>query len=250
MIMSGNFLKNVILRVDFLGEISRSDLILENLKKVLLIDFPKFETKELISLEMITDQTQRTTKEKRFKSFIFQNKELNNSITIEPNAIVFDIKKYDTYIEFKEIVQKVFQNLEGENSSVKVARIGLRYVNQIIVKEGNPFEWTGLIKEPLICSHNFIEGRTGVTRLMGVLELNTSDYSIRFQYGWFNSEYPNPIARKEFLLDYDCYSINEMNFSSILISQIDKFHDAIKELFKNSKFEELDKLLEGEKIAR
>lgn len=245
--MSGNFLKNVILRVDFLGEINRSDPILENLKKVLLNDFPKFETKDLISLEMITDQTQRTTKEKRFKSFIFQNKEINNSITLEPNAIVFDTKKYDTYKDFKEIVQKVFQNLEGENSSVKVSRIGLRYINQIIVKEGNPFEWTGLIKEPLICGRSFIEGINGVSRLMGILESNTPDYFIRFQYGWFNSEYPNPIARKEFVLDYDCYSINEINFSSGLISQIDKFHEAIKELFKNSKFDELDKILEGEK---
>jgi len=249
MIMSSNFVKNVILRVDFVGEINRSDPILKNLKKVLLNDFPEFETKDMLSLEMITDQTQRTTKEKRFKSFIFQNEEINNSITLEPDAIVFDIKKYETYKDFREIVQKVFQNLEGENSSVKVSRIGLRYINQIIVKEGNPFEWTGLIKEPLICSRRFIEGINGVRRLMGVLELNTSDYFIRFQYGWFNSEYPNPIARKEFLLDYDCSSTNEMNFSSGLISQIDNFHDAIKELFNNSKFDELDKLLEGEKNA-
>ena len=94
----------------------------------------------MASLEMIADQTQRTTKEKRFKSFIFQNKEIDNSITLEPDAIVFDIKKYGTYKEFREIVQKVFQNLEGENSSAKVSRIGLRYINQIIVKEGNPFE--------------------------------------------------------------------------------------------------------------
>jgi uncharacterized protein (TIGR04255 family) len=228
--------------MDFLGEIDRSDSILENLKKVLLNDFPEFEMKEMASLEMIADQTQRTTKEKRFKSFIFQNKEIDNSITLEPDAIVFDIKKYNTYKEFKEIVQKVFQNLEGENSSAKVSRIGLRYINQIIVKQGNPFDWTGLIKEPLICSRHFIEEIDGVRRLMGVLEFNTPDYFIRFQYGWFNSEYPNPIARKEFLLDYDCSSTNEINFSSGLISQIDIFHDAIKELFKKSKFDELDKL--------
>ena len=196
----------------------------------------------MASLEMIADQTQRTTKEKRFKSFIFQNKEIDNSITLEPDAIVFDIKKYGTYKEFREIVQKVFQNLEGEDSSAKVSRIGLRYINQIIVKQGNPFDWTGLIKEPLICSRRFIEGINGVRRLMGVLEFNTPDYFIRFQYGWFNSEYPNPIARKEFLLDYDCSSTNEINFSSGLISQIDIFHDAIKEIFKNSKFDELDKL--------
>ncbi|MCG7849533.1 MAG: TIGR04255 family protein [ANME-2 cluster archaeon] len=225
-----------------MGEIDRSDSILENLKKVLLNDFPEFEMKEMASLEMIADQTQRTTKEKRFKSFIFQNKEIDNSITLEPDAIVFDIKKYKTYKEFKEIVQKVFQNLEGENSSAKVSRIGLRYINQIIVKQGNPFDWTGLIKEPLICSRHFIEDIDGVRRLMGVLEFNTPDYFIRFQYGWFNSEYPNPIARKEFLLDYDCSSTNEINFSSGLISQIDIFHDAIKELFKKSKFDELDKL--------
>ncbi len=48
--MLGNFLKNVILRVDFLGEINRSDLILENLKKILLNGFTKFETQDPVSI--------------------------------------------------------------------------------------------------------------------------------------------------------------------------------------------------------
>jgi uncharacterized protein (TIGR04255 family) len=78
---------------------------------------------------------------------------------------------------------------------------------------------------------------------MGVIELNRSDYFIRFQYGWYNSEFPNPIAKKEFALDYDCYSKNEIDISEVL-SQIDIYHAAIKELFEYSKEDGLQNMIE------
>lgn len=233
MMMPSNFLKEVILRLDFIGEINRSQQVLDEIKRAVSDVLPEFETRDLVSVEMTIDQTQKTTKEKRFKSFHLRNNATNNSLVLEPSAIIFDIKKYNNYEEFNALVQKVIQNLGTQSQSLKVSRTGLRYINQIIIAEGDPFEWTGLIKNPLICSLNFIERRNELSRSVGVIELNKSDYYIRFQYGWFNSEYPNPIAKKEFLLDYDCYSKNETDISSIF-SQIDTFHREIKGLFESS----------------
>lgn len=241
---SRNFLKNVILKVDFLGELKLSQQAVDSFKRVISDDFPEVEPREQISVQMTMDQSQRTTREKRTKVFFYHNIASKNSISLEPDAIVIDIKKYTNYDEFKRLVQKIIQNLETENPSVKVSRVGLRYVNQITLSEGHPLEWTGFIKEPLISSINFVEKQNELSRLIGIIELNRSEYSIKFQYGLFNSEYPNPIAKKEFLLDYDCYSRNETHLSSVL-GQVDTYHNAIKELFRYSILDDLEKVTEG-----
>lgn len=233
--MTGNFLKQVILRLDFAGEINRSQQVLDEIKRAVSDVLPEFETRDIVSVEMTVDQTQKTTKEKRFKSFFLRNNATNNSLILEPNAIIFDLKKYNNYEEFKGLVHKVIPNLGEQSPSIKVSRMGLRYINQIIIDEGNPFDWTELIKKPLICSLDFIEDRDELSRSVGLIEITKSDYYIKFQYGWFNSEFPNPIAKKEFLLDYDCYSKNETDISSIF-SQIGILHEEIKELFKRSTY--------------
>ena len=235
--MSDNFLKQVILRLEFLGEIDRSQQVLDGIKRTVSDIFPEFETRDLVSVEMTIDQAQKTTRERRYKSFIFHNNTTKNSLVLEPSAIIFDLKKYNNYEEFKGLVQKVIQNLGEKSSSIKVSKTGLRYINQIIIDEGDPFDWTELIKEPLICSLNFIVDRSELSRTVGVMELNKSDYYVRFQYGWFNSEFPNPIAKKEFLLDYDCYLKNETDISSI-IGQVNILHEEIKNLFEQSTYTE------------
>lgn len=235
--MPDNFLKQVILRLDFLGEIDRSQQVLDDIKGAVSDILPEFETRDIVSVEMTIDQAQKTTQERRYKSFLLHNNATNNSLILEPSAIIFDLKKYNNFNEFKVLVQRVIQNLGEQSSSIKVSKTGLRYINQIIIDEGNPFDWTELIKEPLICSLNFINDRSELSRHVGVMELNKSDYDVRFQYGWFNSEYPNPIAKKEFLLDYDCYSKNKSDISSI-IGQIDILHEEIKNLFEQSTYTE------------
>lgn len=235
--MPDNFLKQVILRLDFLSEIDRSQQILDDIKRDVIAIFPDLETRDIVSVEMTIDQSQKTTKERRYKSFVFSNNTTNNSIVLEPSALIFNVKKYNDYKEFKGLVQKVIHNLGAQTSSIKVSKIGLRYINQIIIKGGDPFDWTNIIKEPLICSLNFIEDPSELSRSIGVVELNKSDYYVRFQYGWFNSEYPNPIAKREFVLDYDCYSNNESDILST-ISQIDMLHEEIKNLFEQSVYTE------------
>ncbi len=231
--MSNIRLKKVIFKLNFLGGIKLSQKVLDSFKRTFLDDFPKIVPQDRISLEMAVDLSQKITKEKKVKVYSFLNETENNSITLEPEAITLEINNYSNYEEFRSYIQKAIAEFEKDDSSIKVSRIGLRYINQIIISEGNPFELSALIKEPLICAINFIGQREELSRLMGVIELNKSDYFVKFQYGWFNSEFPNPIAKKEFLLDYDCYSNYETDLSSIL-SNVETYHTAIKELFDYS----------------
>ncbi len=243
--MPSKFLKQVMLRLDFLGEIKLSQQVVDTIKRVVSDSFPEFKPQEKVLFEMTFDKAQKITKEKRAKAFFFHNNTTNSSLSLDPDAITFDIKDYTTYEDFRAFVQKVIQNLGTENSSAKTSRIGLRYINQIILNEGNPFDWNELIREPLTSNLNFIERQNELSRLIGIIELNRSEYFIKFQYGWFNSEYPNPIAKKEFVLDYDCYSKNETDLLSVL-NQVDTYHTAIKELFEYSTLENLKRIMRGE----
>lgn len=234
--MSNDFLKNVIFKVDFLDEIKLSSTTIDKFQDDFSDDFPSFKPEDMVLFEMTMGQVEKTTKEKRFKIFSFNDDTIGNTIRIEPKAIIIDVKNYSTFDEFKQIILKTIQILEPENSSAIASRIGLRYINQLIIDEGNPFDWNEIIKEPLTSMINFVEIKEELSRLIGVIELNRSDYFIRFQYGWFNSEYPSPIAKKEFVLDYDCYSEDEIGISSIF-SQVELFHRAIKKLFKDSMIE-------------
>lgn len=231
--MSNIRLKKVIFKLNFLGGIKLSQKVLDSFKRTFSDDFPKIVQQDRISLEMAVDPSQKITKEKKVKVYSFLNETENNSITLEPEAITLEINNYSNYEEFRSYIQKAIAEFEKDDSSIKVSRIGLRYINQMIISEGNPFELSALIKEPLICAINFIGQRKELSRLMGVIELNKSDYFVKFQYGWFNSEFPNPIAKKEFLLDYDCYSNYETDLSSIL-NNVETYHTAIKELFDYS----------------
>ena len=58
----------------------------------------------------------------------------------------------------------------------------------------------------------------------------------------FNSEYPNVISKKEFLLDYDCVTIGELSVNQI-INTTKKFHEIIYDLFEASIDEELKELM-------
>lgn len=243
--MPSNFLKQIILRLDLLGEIKLSQQVVDNIRRVVSDSFPEFEPREKVLYEMAFEKAQRTTREKRTKAFFFHNNRTNSSLSLDPDAITFDIKDYTNYGDFRDFVQRVIQNLGAENSSAKTSRIGLRYINQIIFNEGNPFDWAGLIKDPLTSNLSFIERQNELSRLIGIIELNRSDYFIKFQYGWFNSEYPNPIAKKEFLLDYDCYSKDETDLSLVL-NQVDTYHTAIRELFEYSTLEDLKTIMRGE----
>lgn len=234
--------KDVILRLDFLGEIRRSNLLIDNLNKI----FPKLDRGEILSLEISRDQNERIQREKSYKRFTFYSPDSDITMTLDPTSIIFNLKKYNNYKEFREIVVKIFQNIEADNPYTRISRIGLRHTNYITIKEGDPFNWDGLIKEYLIYPIKMIDNRNELSRLLGVIELNRSEYFINFQYGWFNSIRPSPIAKREFVLDYDCYSNDEMDFSTKIIDHIDLFNREIEDLTKKSTLGDLQKKMEGD----
>ena len=116
---------------------------------------------------------------------------------------------------------------------VDLTRIGFRYINQIVLKRGNPFSWTGYIDNSLTSVvDKFFKKTPHISRAIGQVILNKDDFNINFTYGTPNSEYPAKISRKEFIIDIDCYS----NFieTNGVISTLGNFNTEAKILFEKS----------------
>lgn len=128
----------------------------------------------------------------------------------------------------------IFETLADLYPIKIINRVGLRYINQIKIESGDPIDWNGLIHPSLFSvQREFISRENGLLRSMHYLELKEEGYNLKFQFGLFNSEYPNPISRKEFVLDYDCSTNEEIDISRIFV-KANEFNKKIHEWFEKS----------------
>ena len=123
--------------------------------------------------------------------------------------------------------------------------LGLRYINQIhedIIDDGNIHEY---VNESLLNNVIFeLEDNEGFSQLFSRLDLLKEDYQLTFQYGFFNSEYPNVSTKKD--LDYDCKltKIDSVNSQFEVEEELKKMNKIIYDKFKYSTTNKLKELME------
>jgi len=126
------------------------------------------------------------------------------------------LKVYKNSEELKNIIELIISAVINVYGDIKIKRTGLRYINDIKIPEGNPFDWDSFINGSLVSSLGFISEGDNLSRSMGIIELNREDHNVLFQFGMYNPEYPNSIAKKVFVLDYDCYTTDKLKASEIM----------------------------------
>lgn len=167
-------------------------------------------------------------------------------ITLTPNSLSMDYGKdqYDHYPAFREEVKYVCDNLLSTYKVEEILRIGLRFINGITLAEGNPLDWDGFINAKLATSSvaGLLQGMR-LIRSMHQLHALYDDISVLFNYGIFNPDFPNPVARKQFILDYDCYIAGGLPSSDIL-NRLDDLNQVAENMFENSIETELRNIME------
>lgn len=231
-----NYLSNVILKLDFnpikkWEDTSSRNLLQEKLKT----DFPKCKTLKGQDFEVIfgpdSSPTIKTNTKREGLRFI--DSEEKEFIVCDSASFLYETNVYTKFSEFYSSFEKYFSIYREIFPFNITKRIGLRYINQIYIPQGATFELEGYFNKEIIPRYENIVNNTKPLRLMNISEFNFGPSLLRFKYGMFNSEYPNPIARKEFVLDYDLYTNEEMNVESIK-NEIKNYNDTITECFENS----------------
>jgi uncharacterized protein (TIGR04255 family) len=111
---------------------------------------------------------------------------------------------YDHFPPFRAEVEKALQALQELYHVPMFARIGLRYVNNIVFPQGNALDWGGLVSADLIKA--VLAGKeddANVVRSMHQLHVRGADCDMLFNYGLHNPDYPNALVRRAFVLDFD-----------------------------------------------
>lgn len=242
-----NFLSNVIFRIDYPPILELEKETPAAFQSKIQDEFPILEPVKqsgfMFEAKPETKPKMETLNEIVWK---FWSKDKKKFIELDTTflTISFIEGSYKDYIDFQKLVKKITDIFYEIYPHVITQRFGLRYINEIKINEEDVFKWSKYINDNLIDSLNFFADKNEIRRAMGVVVLKKDNFDLNFSYGIFNSSFPGEIINKEFVLDYDCSTLEPVNKTEI-INTLDYCNTKISELFEKSIKEDLRMLLKS-----
>lgn len=234
-----NFLKPVIVRVDFTPNIPTDNSSLANnppisLPESLKKKFPNEVRNEVVSRVFTAGPNMQ--KSEVLKSYVwdFVSRSKSKRLHVESD---FFFLRYDKYISFQDLMSDfndVLSVVFRVNSNMKARRLGLRYVDTIDIKEGDPFEWRQYLSRNLISGLDVVpkKDQRNIKRYVCKLESSFDGYDMNIQFGIVNPDYPSKVKRKQFILDTDISIKEELDVQEIELKLIE-FHSKAKKVFES-----------------
>ena len=237
------FLKEVIVRLDFASPVTRlAKALPQKLTKVISPLFPIGEPKQFIGKELMVSKDATKERVLQGTDWYFHSIDKQKTLIVAQDNVNISYKTYASFDivnqDFLPIVEALFSSYDDFQGR----RIGLRYRNEISLSEANVLDWTDYLDRRLLAFFDFPEDPKRICRAFNNLELNYGDFIARFQYGMLNPDYPAPVRRKSFTLDYDAYRQGPQDFEDVK-QNMNKFHDAIQKLFEQSITDRLRSLM-------
>jgi uncharacterized protein (TIGR04255 family) len=239
------FLKQVIARIDFANPLPNINTALPaDLTRATLERFPISEPRKGVAREFQISPQALSTKQSEFVQWQFHGREREKTFTIEPGATLIEQRSYKTFEDLREDFVTLVMKLFGSFKDVQPSRLGLRYINAIELKEGEPLDWSTFLNPHMLSVFEFIpqSERQFLTRVFHNLELAYDDVSLRYQFGMHNPDYPARIKQKTFVLDLDAYVQGAIDRDAIG-TVLDACHACIQEHFERSITDRLRGLL-------
>jgi len=243
-VYSQNFLTNVIAKVDYQPILALLREAPIDFQSEIRQRFPRFQ--KTVGFDVTIPPEGETQQAPKPILWQFMDKTESQTITLSADFILYEVKKYTHFDEFYQNLSFVYEQFCKKHQPSIIKRIGLRYINQIQMKEGNPFDWDTLIKPELTKIISAFPGsKENIARAMSQIQINEDDAKIIFQFGLFNSEYPAKVTKREFVLDYDCSTEDESEPDRVL-GRFGSFNVIITKFFEDSILDELrDKMGEA-----
>ncbi len=232
-----NFLTNVIVRVDFPNPLKIESLP-PDLTKAFLKSFPISEPKKVFELTgefKIIPKTKieiETGEETTEWNYYGRDREKRLILQKYFLSITY-IKSYKRYDDLKSELLSIISELFKIFSDIQINRLGLRYINEISLDEANFFDWEKYLDRDLLSIFNIAGNKDTIARGLNNLVLNYGNMILNFHYGMHNPDFPAPIRKKIFVLDYDASYIGLQDLKDIE-SNLFAFHEEIKKLFEEN----------------
>jgi uncharacterized protein (TIGR04255 family) len=243
------FLTNVIFRLDYNPILKIEEDSPAAFQEEIRKDSYSIYNKEIDKISIIIDSNKSEVPliEQSKIRHVFNDNDKTKKITLTNNFLSLEYKKYKHFkSEFLPDINKIISTFDKIYKPNNYISLGLRYINQIKLNKGNPFDWEGLVHNSLIYEiYNFIDNKDKIIRAFKELIIKKDTHKIVFHYGIYNPDYPNMIAKKEFILDFDGRIDDEIHLCDIEKHLI-TINEDITALFEKSIGEKLKKImLEG-----
>jgi len=212
--------------------------------KDVLKRFPIFEPQKAVQQQVQLSKDEVSSKRTEYTEWKFFGKNREKELRITPSTILVVCKDYSSYEKFKDDFLSICNMISKTFDEAQASRIGLRYVNHLRLKTGDPIKWNGYISSELLGLFSFKIPDARFARLFHMLEFSFANFLLRFQFGMPNPDYPAPIKQKIFVLDLDAFRHDLLNLAQ-LDTDLDNFHLEIQKLFESSITEKMRKILNG-----
>ena len=157
-------------------------------------------------------------------------------IRVQNNYLQVINLKYTNHKEYHGIILKIYE-VFTDFYKTTINRIAFRYVNNISFPTGEAFNFKDLIK-PSLYNATLDFSEDGIVRSVGSMIIKDDDVSTTFIYGFVNSEFPNKIVKREFVLDYDA-SVNPIGEDYRIKDVVEKLRTKVNYFFEKSIEQEL-----------
>lgn len=245
-----NFLTKVIFKIDFGSIVNKTqdDELASKFASGIKENYPNVRSTPLSQVSMKMSPTGSTIQQEIIgKVREHTSKEKNKILILNPDFLLLEYRDeiYSHFPEFKDDMDLIYKEFQTVFDIPTFGRIGLRYINEIKFPEGNPLNWRGFIKDSLVSSTLAgLSNDMKLTRSMHqFMAKHGEDISVLFQYGIFNPEHPNPVSRREFILDIDCFISAKIEKSEI-IERLVALNTVAEMIFEDSIDNELRREME------
>ena len=170
-----------------------------------------------------------------FREWVFHTEGEMKSLVVGPTLFRMQSKQYEGFEVFLREFHALWDTFTRAYDVRALSRTGLRYVNQIRLDTGLALDWSGLISDRLTRAVVDVEedNASAISRSMHELHTTFDSHRLTFRFGIHNADFPNPVAAREFVLDYDCFSIGTEQPSDAE-GLLDRYHLCIEEAFESS----------------
>jgi uncharacterized protein (TIGR04255 family) len=245
-----NFLTKVIFKIDFGSFIKKTqdDSLVSGFSSGLKENYPIIRPKPITQVSVKVSPSGSGMEQGIIgKVWEHYNKEQNKILILSPDFLLLEYQSgvYSHFADFKNDMVVIYEKFQSVFDITSFGRIGLRYINEIRIPEGNPLNWDRLIKDSLLKSTLAgLSPEMKLTRSMHQFMANYGDdISLLFQYGIFNPEHPNPVSRREFILDIDCYVSAPIEKGEV-IEKLVELNEVAEKTFENSIDDDLRRMME------
>lgn len=240
-----DFLDKVIVRIDF--DTPLSSIVTTGPEKSIYTTvkerFPITEEKKIIGKEFLIGPSDTKERSIETKEWHYYGKNREKHLTVTPDVMFIEYNKYEHYEKLRADFLSVSNALFVAYPKLQVKRMGLRYIDHITIPDEKPMEWDKYLIPELCSIFAIADDKNTISRAFHVLEFNYGEYSLRFQFGMFNTDYPSPIRKKTYTLDYDIYVTKILDKSDIE-QTLDRFHEKVNQSFEEVITDDLRKIME------